>query len=487
MLRFAEDHLLEALARGNRIMRTSSYAPALLAGLLILLIFSAYCGGSAWGEEPASVSEADLTYFYRAPNSARVTRLITYFDQLRAAEKPGVRPPLMGFFAAAFQRYPADIDQMIPESVSPQMMGLLAISLRLAGQQARAESLIERLESRDAVVPDLTTVPTSLEAVEAVGPNEFDLLWGASFATGDPHYCSKILRRIAGTANIGDNADDLVHLVRNREIGSDQRWIVEKRGNERARELIIVATALWALHANAQQHSFVQAMTNEYVTAHPTEPAAKALLALAHEYGHYRLGKLVSVGTDPGTHSVSIDVVSLSQILDDLGRHAGSYPPHFEFEDDRKRAEKDVTTISNLLDPLTDNFSENPPMLLRLAILHVIGFNLDIPDSLPKAVSTFDKLLRLTPNDPQANFRYGSFLAASTKDGRAIPFLEKARSLGVEGADYWLGLSYAVTGKKAKAIDTLERYTRRVPTDERAIAMLEAIRNNRFNVEVKKQ
>jgi predicted Zn-dependent protease len=126
-------------------------------------------------------------------------------------------------------------------------------------------------------------------------------------------------------------------------------------------------------------------------------------------------------------------------------------------------------------------------MLLRLAILHVIGFNLDIPDSLPKAVSTFDKLLRLTPNDPQANFRYGSFLAASTKDGRAIPFLEKARSLGVEGADYWLGLSYAVTGKKAKAIDTLERYTRRVPTDERAIAMLEAIRNNRFNVEVKKQ
>jgi tetratricopeptide (TPR) repeat protein len=468
-------------------MRTSSYTPALLPALFVFLMFWAYCGDLAWGEEPASVSEADLTYFYRAPNSARVTRLITYFDQLGAAEKPGVRPPLMGFFAAAFQLYPADIDQMIPDSLSPQMLGLLAISLRLAGQQARAESLIERLKSRDAVAPDLTTIPTSLEAVEAVGPNEFDLLWGASFATGDPHYGAKILRRIAGTANIGDNADDLVHLVRDREVGSNQRWIVEKRGNERARELIIVSTALWALHSNAQQHPFVQAMTNEYVMAHPTEPAAKALLALAHEYGYYQLGKLVSIGTDPGKRSVSTDVVLLSQILDDLGRHAGGYPPHFEFADDRKRAEKDVTTISNVLGPLTDNFSENPPMLLRVAILHAIGFNLDVPDSFPKAVSTFDKLLKLTPNDPQANYRYGSFLAATTKDGRAIPFLEKARSLDVEGADYWLGLSYAVTGKKAMAIDSLERYTKRVPTDEKANAMLEAIRDNRFNVEVKKQ
>jgi predicted Zn-dependent protease len=126
-------------------------------------------------------------------------------------------------------------------------------------------------------------------------------------------------------------------------------------------------------------------------------------------------------------------------------------------------------------------------MLLRLAILHTIGFNLDIPDSFPKAVSTFDKLLSLTPNDPQANYRYGSFLAATTKDGRAIPYLEKARSLDVQGADYWLGLSYAVAGNKAKAIDSLERYTRRAPTDEKAIAMLEAIRNDRFNVKVEKQ
>jgi tetratricopeptide (TPR) repeat protein len=455
--------------------------------LITLTLVCPYWGLSAWGEEPASVSEADLTYFYKAPDPARVARLITHFDALRDAEKASVRPPLMGFLAAAFQRYPADIDKMIPETVSPQMLGLIAVSLRLAGQQARAESLIERLKSWNAVTPDLTTIPTSLEAVEAVGPKEFDLLWGASFATGDPRYCSKILGRFAATANTADNASDLVHLVRNLESGSDQQWIVGKRGKDQARELMTVSTALWALNSNAQQHPFVQAMVNEYVTAHPTEPAAKALLALANEYRYYQLGKLVSVGSDPGKHSVSVNIVFFSQILDDLARHAGSYPPHFEFADDRQRAEKDVTAISDMLDPLTDNFSKNPPMLLRLAILHTIGFNLDVPDSLPKAVSAFDKLLSLAPNDPQANYRYGAFLAATTKDGRAIPYLEKARSLDVVGADYWLGLSYAVANHKAKAIESLERYTKRVPTDEKASALLDAIRNDRFNVKAEKQ
>jgi hypothetical protein len=55
-----------------------------------------------------------------------------------------------------------------------------------------------------------------------------------------------------------------------------------------------------------------------------------------------------------------------------------------------------------LLDPLTGNFSNNPPMLLRLAVLHSIGHHLDVPDSFPKAVAAFDKLLALTPEDPQA-------------------------------------------------------------------------------------
>ena len=439
----------------------------------------------AWGAETtAAVSEADLTYFYKAPSPARVTNLITYFDALRAAEKPGARPSLMGFFAAAFQRYPADIDQMIPGSLSPQMSELLAVSLRLAGQQAKAESLVKTLKSKDETAPDLATIPSSLDAVGAVGPSEFDLLWGASFATGDPRYCSKILTRFAGVANVGDNADDLVHLVKNTENRQDQQWIVDKRGLDRARELISISTALWALHSNAQQHVFVQNVVNEYITTHPGEPAAKALATLAHEYGYYQLAKLVSLTET--NHSVTVNLLYFSQLLDDLERHAGSYPPKFEFADDRQRAEHDVIAVSKMLDPLIDNPSTSPPLLLRLGVLHAIAFNLDVPDSFQKAGSAFNKLLSLIPDDPQANYRYGSFLAATTRKGEGIPFLEKAKSLGVVNADYWLGSSYALVGNKAKAIENLDAYTRRTPSDANAAKLLEAIRADKVEFKMMK-
>jgi hypothetical protein len=475
-------------------MRHTTSIPLLLVSLLATARWvSAQAPPQA--PEPAPVrsaqtptlSEADMTYFYKDPSPARVAALITYFDALRAAERSGTRPPLMGFFAGAFQRYPADIDRMIPASLSVQMMGLLAVSLRMAGQQARAEALVRSIKSRDAVAPDLATIPLSLDAIEPVGPSELDLLWGASFATADPKYCSKILARFARVANSGDYADDLVHVVRNMQIGADQQWLVDKRGKDATPELIVASTALWALHSNALQHPFVRGVVNDYVAAHPSEPAAKALSSLAQEYGYYQVAKLVSVtAAAPGKSSATVNIGFLSQVLDDLGRHAGSYPANFEFAEDRQRAVNDVTTISTMLDPLTDNFSNSAPMLLRLAVLHTIGFNLDVPDSFQAARTDFDKLLALTPEDPQANFRYGAFLAATTHKGEGIPYLEKSKSLGVADADYWLGWSYEAVGNKAKAVENMESYTKRAPNDVRAAAVLDAIRNDRVEFKTMK-
>lgn len=463
-------------------MRKPPFAPALAPVLLLAVVTLGSVSSvvvPAWGEEP-TVSEADLTYFYKAPSPVLAARLVTYYDGLRTAEKPGARPPLMGFFAAVFQRYPADIDKMIPGSLSPPMLELLAVSLRLAGQQSKAESLVEVLKSKGAVIPNLATIPASLEWVVAVGPSEFDLLWGASFASGDPQYCAKILKRFADVANVGDNADDLLHLARNMETRKDQQWIVDKRGQDEARELISISTALWALHSNAQQHLFVQGAIDQYVTAHSSEPAAKVLSSLIHEYGYYQLAKLVTVTQEgSGRASVTVNNAYFGQILDDLWRHAGMYPTSFEFADEHPRAEHDVTAISKMLDPLTEQFANSPPMLLRLGLLHWIGFNLDVPDSFQSARVAFDKLLSLTPDDPQANYRYGAFLASTTRKGEGIPFLEKAKGLGVADADYSLGWSYVQVGNKAKAVENLETYTKRVPNDARAAGMLDAVRNDR--------
>jgi hypothetical protein len=127
-----------------------------------------------------------------------------------------------------------------------------------------------------------------------------------------------------------------------------------------------------------------------------------------------------------------------------VGRHAGTYPVHFQFPDDRQRAERDVSAISSLLDPLSKDF--------------------------------LTKRSRLTIRRPTIST--APFWLRRRKRGKACHFWKKAKNLGVVNADYWLGLSYVSVGEKAKAIENLENYTKRVPGDQNAARILDAVRHD---------
>ena len=74
------------------------------------------------------------------------------------------------------------------------------------------------------------------------------------------------------------------------------------------------------------------------------------------------------------------------------------------------------------------------------------------------------------------NYRYGVFLAGTTKARiEAIPLLEKAKALGVVEAEYTVGPTYLSLGNKAKAMENLKSYTTRVPNDENAARVLDAV------------
>jgi len=197
----------------------------------------------------------------------------------------------------------------------------------------------------------------------------------------------------------------------------------------------------------------------------------------AKEYGHYAIQDIIGVSENSnGQHFASLDAHFFDAILSDLELHAGSFPPHFDSSSDRSRAEQDVSQIVHLLEPLSDRISDNPEVLLRLGLLSSIGHNLDLPGSGERAALAFAKLVALRPNDPNANYQYGVFLAGSTKVANAIPFLEKAKSLGVVSADYPLGIAYATLGNKTKALDNLDSYAKRVPTDANAAKLIDAVR-----------
>ncbi len=465
--------------------RLNIFRAALLSAFLVAA-FPAPRGGlvsAARAEGAAPLSDADVEYFYKNPSPDRVAQIIGYFA---ATLQPGPagQPPVIGFLAAVFQKYPDDLDRMIPADLPLPMLAIVGVSLRIAGQDAKADAVAARLEARGAAAPDYSHLPPGLDVMPLTGPTEFDMLWGASFATGDPRYCSRILQRFAGVANRDGNAQDMLTIVRSMNAPADLRWVTEKRGSESARELVNVSSALWSLDSNARQHDFVRKVVGGYVDAHPEEPASRVLAALAQDYGRYDLRRVFSLAQGPaGKSSVNIDIAYLSRILDDLGRHAGTYPPNFASTEDRQRAERDVSAVSKAFEPIYSNIAGNPQLLLRLALLHAFAHNLDVAGSAEKAAAEFDALLKLAPDDALANYRYGIFLATTTRGGSAIPYLEKAKSLGIANADYWLGMSYQLAGDKAKAVLNLESYTRRVPGDQDARKVLDAVRNGKVDVQ----
>jgi hypothetical protein len=222
---------------------------------------------------------AHLTYFYKQPSATKAAAFLAGFNQSDNVGKPNAHSSVIGFLAVVFRAFPNDIETIIPSDAVPRLHATAAIALKLAGQVDRARTMAERASDGGLNV-HLDNVPASLDTLQVRGPMEFDLLWGATFAAGDFRYGQKILARYAEVANAGDNAGDMVAIVKARIDNTDLRPLAEKRGEDKMRELVIAASALWSLASNAQHHDFVRAAVDAYVTENATTPAAKALLAL---------------------------------------------------------------------------------------------------------------------------------------------------------------------------------------------------------------
>ncbi len=203
-------------------------------------------------------------------------------------------------------------------------------------------------------------------------------------------------------------------------------------------------------------------------------------VAYAKEYGTYDPKRALTVSETPAGKKYGFDVPYLDKILNDLAAHAKNYPPQFDTPGDRQRAVQDVKVLSGMLDILITGPTPNPELLRRAGFLNSIGHNLDIPGSAEKAGSIFRNLLTAAPSDPRGNYMYGTFLAGTGKPTQALPYLEKALALGVADAAYAIGMTYLSLGDKEKALEHLEAYKRRNPSDGSVDKLIDAIRNGRI-------
>ena len=202
-------------------------------------------------------------------------------------------------------------------------------------------------------------------------------------------------------------------------------------------------------------------------------------LAYGKEYGNYDLKRMLTVSESPSGKKYGIDGKYLDQILSDLALHAKNYPPQFDTPQDRQRALHDVKNLSGMLDILVNGPSPNPELLWRAGFLNSMGHNLNISGSAEKTFAIFQKLLAVSPSDPRGNYLYGTFLAGAGKPKEAVPYLEKALSVGVTDAAYALGMTYLILGDKQRALVNLENYRQHNPNDSNIARLIDGIRNGK--------
>ena len=219
-----------------------------------------------------------------------------------------------------------------------------------------------------------------------------------------------------------------------------------------------------------------------------TALAATLLLAcatvFAKPYPKYDVVKSV-------LHDQGFDGDAADKIREDLADHAGEYPPKFDNEADRKRAEKDAVTLARLYSGLLEQkiVTEKQPeqyrsVLHSIARLSWIAHNLDVPNAAAYADQHYRMLLAVVPQKQRAGMQgeYGGFLASIGQTDAAVKMLKEAVQGGSERSRLPLGMALLSQGKKSESLKQLRAYAKKYPQDERAAKFIDAVENSRFEV-----
>jgi len=190
-------------------------------------------------------------------------------------------------------------------------------------------------------------------------------------------------------------------------------------------------------------------------------------------------------------HDQGFDGDAADKIREDLADHAGEYPPKFDNETDRKRAEKDAVTLARLYSGLIEQkiVTEKQPeryrsVLHSIARLNWIAHNLDVPGAAAKADQHYRLLLAALPQKQRAGMQgeYGGFLASVGQTDAAVKMLNEAVQGGSDRSRLPLGMALLSQGKKAESLKQLRAYAKKYPQNERAAKFIDAVENGRFEV-----
>ncbi|CAG68901.1 conserved hypothetical protein [Acinetobacter baylyi ADP1] len=180
-----------------------------------------------------------------------------------------------------------------------------------------------------------------------------------------------------------------------------------------------------------------------------------------------------------------LDVTEIDDFLTMVEGKARHYPPRFTDRQERRGFEGKLKQVSQQLDTLAANPNASFDVLIRAFKASVLGRNLDLGSAYTtKSLTYAQRLLKMNPNDAEANFWFGFGLSEGGGQREAMPYLEKAMKGGVQEAYLVSANNYIAMEQKKNAIQTLKNYKIKYP-DEAQVAdrlIQEVEKQGRWNV-----
>ena len=135
---------------------------------------------------------------------------------------------------------------------------------------------------------------TPLRQAKANHPSSFDVLWAASFATGDPAYVRPIYDYYESVATLpGVDVRDLVSIfmLRHRPNKEAMEALKNKYPQDTFIRVVFASSALWSLDSNARRRKFVAAALSGYQKEKPGSPASAGLAEMRKASDEARGGR----------------------------------------------------------------------------------------------------------------------------------------------------------------------------------------------------
>jgi len=217
----------------------------------------------------------------------------------------------------------------------------------------------------------------------------------------------------------------------------------------------------------------------------PNDPAKKITLDV---------NKLIIPSVDNNQRSLKfaalageneIDVTEIDDFLQMVEGKARHYPPRFSERQERKGFEAKLKDLTQRLDTLATKDNASFDVLIRAFKASVMARNLDLGSVYTtKSLNYAQRILKINPNDAEANFWFGFGLSEGGGQREAIPYLDKAMKAGVQEAYLSAANNYIAMEQKKNAVQTLKNYKIKYPQEaevaDRLIAEIE--KQGRWNV-----